>query len=373
MDDMNLVRVDVDKIVAQNGIKIEKSKRKKQKRIIKPIIAIIILGVIAFLVYKSLPYIRSIDFSNLFEKENSDTPPDENKENTENNGGNDSNDQEQEPDSNEGGENDDEEWNDNENTDDDNIASLPDGHYAITNSTQDFLLVNQSECTIDFNKDFNLISAQDRYKIYGKDAPLVLITHFSSRESYSDGKSYTPQGVFYNDTENISTIGSEICKQLNQKGINTIHLNETYASGAIFASRSEYEASVRKALAIYPSICYVINLTREVEVNDDLTMTKHTFKHDEKDCCQISLTVGTSYSTLSDNQLDNCQFAYMLAEHLNKNYTSLVNQTTLSRFSLSQNIEPLCVEVSIGTYANSYQESLEGATLFAEGLSTLLN
>ncbi len=369
-----LIKLDMVDDLNNNGIRVERKKRKKRKSIVKRLAMLSLVLLLCVGVYKAFPYIKSLELPNLNLGENSDTPPSENNESDKNNDENDTN-EENKGNENDTNGNDDTSQKENEEekeNSDTNQDPLPNGHYVINSGKDDFKIENSSACDIDFSKEISTKTAKEIYEEYGTGAPVVLITHFSSRECYSNGKSYTPQGVFYSNEKNIGNVGELITSELNSLGINTIHLNEIYASGAIFSSREEYEISLEKTLKAYPSIAYVINLSRDVIVNDNMTMTKKVFSIDDASYAQLSLSVGTNYSEITEFQEKNLLFAKNLSSYLNTQYDNFVASYEISRFSLSQNVTPVCFNLEIGSYANAYEEAIASASLFAKCFSDLI-
>ena len=358
----DLIKLDMVDNLKSKGIKLER-KRRKHKGIAKKLIALMVLIGLFVVGIKAYPYVKNIKLPSISFPENSDTPPNESADNNQQEGNNN--------DSTNNGNNDIDNDNTQTNPDappqqDETESVLPDGHFAIVNAEAQHQLVNNSACEIDFSKDFISKRVNDIYEIYGTGAPVILITHFASRECYSNGKSYTPKGVFYSNEKNIGSIGELMTTTFNSIGINAIHLNEVYSSGAIYSSRDEYEESLRKTLKAYPSIAYVINVSRDITVNDDMTMTNYSFLSNETQCAQITLTVGTNYEEITDLQEKNILFVDNLAKQLNSQHQGFVKSTEISRFELSQNIDPVCFNLEIGSYANTYEEASNTTSLFVD-------
>ena len=244
--------------------------------------------------------------------------------------------------------------------------------YSIVENSSNYFFNNESQ--VDFNPsgDFSPIKASEIYSKYGGDSPLVLITHFSNREAYSNGKSYSVNDNFYSDTSNVGDIGEIFSSELNRLGINTIHLNETYASGSIYNSRSEYEKSLKAALTQFPSITYVINISRDISINKDMSMIKSVISHNEKSLAQLSFISGTNLDSMTDNQIKNADFAASLSAFANESINRFIKQNTVSQFSLSQDYSTFCLEIEFGSYANSFDEAVNSAYCFADLLSEYL-
>lgn len=331
-----------------SGVIVEVNKKRQKKKHLgaKRLLAILFAALLCFGVYKAFPYINRF-FTSIVPNNtdgavtdtsalNSDTSSGEN--------GNLSNDNDV-------------------NTPD---AAIPSGHYQIIDLTAiEYEIINESSCDFDFSSPFEHKTLEEIYSAYGKDAPVVLIMHSSNRECYSDGISYSPNGAFYSDTENVGDIGEIICESLNMLGVNAIHINETYAGGSILSSKEEYEASLEEALNMYPSITYIFNISRDIKINGDLSMDKTTFPVGENACAQIGIICGTSDDYVTKEQNENAAFALGFAGELNKMGIKLIKSNTISRFSLSQNYTPISLKIDIGSYANSFAEASLCAQAFA--------
>ena len=268
-----------------------------------------------------------------------------------------------------------------EDTDKDSNAENGNSSSTDTNTSQDvestvkhkitgfgktkYSAVNESGCEIDFSSKFKKISPSEISKKYGSDSPLVLITHSQGNEAYSNGISYSESDAFYSESSNVNSLGKIISDMLNAYGIPTIQLSEVYAGGGVFGSQKEYEKSLAETLKKYPSISYVFNISRGIKINDDLTMNKSYVERNGQKLAQIKLISGTNWDIATKDQIENVRFAFDLGKFLNIETDCFVKQNVISRFALSQNIVPLCTNIEIGEYANSYDEAKRSAELFA--------
>ncbi len=246
---------------------------------------------------------------------------------------------------------------------------IPEGAYQIKTNFEIYNEIhNESNINLDFELNDNFINVRDIYKTYGNESPCVLIIHSSCLMSYSNGEYYSPDDAFYSHKNNVSDIGRIICDTLNDKNINAIHIDDIFANGAIYSSRTEYENALRKALEAYPSISYVLDVSRDVIINNDLTMNKMICHVNEENVAQIKLTVGSSTDENEDFYLKNLSFANKLA----KDNPDLIYGVTLSQFELSQNIAPYALKVEVGAYSNSFVEAKLAAKELANRLCVLL-
>ena len=246
-------------------------------------------------------------------------------------------------------------------------SKIPSGAYEIIEKTYVFSEINNETDIVIEPTEFNFKSAEEIYQEYGKEAPVVLIIHSACLEAYSNGVYYSKDSSFYSSTENVRAIGDFISKQLNSLKINSIHIDNVFASGAIISSKAEYEKAVEEALKLYPSIEYVFDISRDTVINDDLTMIKPvTYKNGIK-MAQMKISVGSN----KENELwkDNLCFATLLVSQ----NSELVSDVVLTNFSLSQDIDPISLKIDMGAFSNSFEEAIYLANEFCLILSKLIS
>lgn len=346
MEEKNLINVELDEF---SGVIVERSTRRKKGHPILKLTLVLAFVAIVFLLYKYHQDILQF-FGNIntqappIDTENSDTPPGNLVED-------DKNSVIQPP----------------------QDSNTPEGAFPVFEETiLEHSTINESECDLESLSEFSFPLVHDIYQKYGKDAPVVLITHFSARECYSNGSYYFTGDSFYSDEKNVGSIGTLLCQQFNDLGLNAIHLNEVFASGAIFNSQKEYRAALSQALEKYPSISYVINLSRGTDINKDLSMNKYVTYIDNKPCAQLNIVSGTNFNSLTKSQENNIYFATELGRYLNEQHSGSVKSNVISRFSLSQDYEPTCLEIEIGGYGNSYKEAENAINIFARAFYDFL-
>lgn len=380
MSNESLIPVKVDAVEVENGVKIKERKKRKgfliKKRRGKRIISLLVLCLLVFGVYKAYPkineWVSSLPNNAGEENENNDTGEQNNEQNnnsgnenqgatsngTENNNDSTNDDATQnQPSTDEG------EPNENEGTSNDSESPI---FEIINTSSPEILISNESQVRLDLqNGLFERVNIEEIYEEYGTSAPVVLITHSNASESFSNGEGYSVSDSFYSTENNVSTLGAAISEVLNLYGINTIHLSEIYSDGALFGSQAEYKEALEGVLSENPSIQYVFNISRDILINDDLSMLKPTFSYDESSIAQIKLIIGTGGDEITSMQEKNLNFTYDFSSFANEECGAFVRELCISRFELCQNYAPVCVEAEIGAYSSSYEEAYSSALLFA--------
>ena len=250
------------------------------------------------------------------------------------------------------------------------IFTIPSDAFEIISNTGNFTEIsNEAEISLDFDYSNSHILANDIYKQYGNEAPVVLIIHSSCREAYSNGSYYYTDDSFYSNENNISLVGKIICDTLNDNNINTIHIDDIFANGSIYNSNVEFEKALNQALKMYPSISYVFDVSRDIIINDDLSMNKMVSNINGKDIAQIKLIIGSSSDENKTFWHKNLSFASKLAE----NNSDLIYDVTLSKFELTQNISPISMRIDVGAFSNSIDEAILAGNELALRICNLLS
>ncbi len=200
--------------------------------------------------------------------------------------------------------------------------------------------------------EFNPKKASEIYQNYGKEAPVALIIHSACLEAYSNGLYYTTDDEFYSNSENVRDIGKAMANKLTSLGVNTIHIDNIFANGAIYSSREEYNALLKSTLEKYPSIEYVFDISRDIIINDNLKMTKPVCSVNGTNMAQMKISVGSS--TKNELWKSNLSLATMLASQ----NSDITKEVVLSPFSLSYELCPQFLKLDIGAYSNTYDEAL---------------
>ncbi|MBO5312748.1 MAG: stage II sporulation protein P [Clostridia bacterium] len=219
---------------------------------------------------------------------------------------------------------------------------------------------------------YELKGADNVYSIYGESAPVVLITCFSPTECFSNGRDYSLNDSFHSETKSISEIAQHICNLLNQSGIGAMFYVDTFFNGADLEYKRSFEAEISSILENNPSIEYVIDISRDVVINEDMSMDKHVISHNDTVIPCISLTVGTNDTVITDMQRKNTYFAKSLAEFINISSPCFAYKTTISKYPILQSFDAVTLRVDIGSYACSYDEAIKSAELFSEYLEQFL-
>ena len=240
----------------------------------------------------------------------------------------------------------------------------------ITVAIQSYEAINESNLNIDF--DFNAHTPVDINELqnkYGIGAPVVLIVHFSPQESYSDGIGLTDDRPFYSDEKNVSEIGKLLCNSFNENGIGAIHLESYGHEGALVNGREMYISKINELLNLYPSISYVLDISRDIRTNSEKNIIKETVSLDNKSYAPIKIICGSNDTGLSKSQKESLELSNSLTKYVNSKSDTLITSLTVAKYNLSLDFSVPSIRIDIGSYANSYEEAAGSALILSNYLS----
>ena len=227
-----------------------------------------------------------------------------------------------------------------------------------------------------FNVDeiyFSLPKTSSLYQEYGNTAPIVLIVCSSPLEGFSKENSYTYTTSFYSNEKNVQAIAEKVCNQLNELGINTLFLRCEHTSGTLYENKQKYESDIRKALIEHPSISYVFDISRSLTINDDMSMYKEAVSTNGISLPTVRLTCGTQNNTLTEIQKKSIFTSNVLTNKINQAIPFLVSQQVFSSYELNSDLSVPYIKACIGSFANTFEESLQTASVFASQIAEFLS
>ncbi len=236
-------------------------------------------------------------------------------------------------------------------------------------------IINRTKFDVDLKKylerEFPITS------VIPKNEPLVLIVHTHGSESYLDAgyDFYSPDETFrsLDEEKTVVHIGEVLCERLNSFGINTIHDKTMYDITDFNKSYSYSREGIRKALAEYPSIRFVIDLHRDSVFDAKGNNVKPVTNINGKDCAQLMLVVGTNEGgAVHPNWRDNLTVATHLLDSMNQMYPTLARPINLRSSAFNQALAMGSVLLEVGSCGNTVEEAENAITLFAEAYAAMI-
>lgn len=233
-------------------------------------------------------------------------------------------------------------------------------------------------CTAEQKPDFEALLQKETLIREPQDGePLVLIYHTHTTESYL----CVDDGVFYDSFEtrsrdsskNMVRIGDEICKVLEANSIGYIHDTKIYDesyNGAYSRSR----VSVLEYLEKYPSIQIVLDVHRDAVYYSDTKRAKFVAEIDGRKAAQIMIITGAEEGLVTDfpDWEENLTFALKLQKYVQTDFEGLMKPIYFCQRKYNMDVVPYSVLLEFGTDANTLEEAVYSACLFAESLSELI-
>ena len=258
-------------------------------------------------------------------------------------------------------------------SDKDELSNTVPSYEFIDTSPAEFQIFNETKQNLLFEEgSINLPVVNEIYDTYSQDAPVVLIVHFSPLESYSNNNGYSTSNSFYSESENVAKIGKFISDKLNENGINTLHIDSYGEFSSLYEGKEAFKKKITDTLNENPSISYIIDISRGLSINSDLSMDNEAIFVDGVKYPTIQLWCNASNTELSTEQKQGIYFAQRLAEHINSNTPLLVSRLTATKYDLSLSFPCTAIRADIGTYACSFEDALLCAELFANHLTVFL-
>lgn len=236
-------------------------------------------------------------------------------------------------------------------------------------------IINRTKFKIELSdyleKDFPINEPMD------PDAPLVLIIHTHGSESYLENgyEFYSPEETFrsLSEEETVVHIGAVLCEKLNSLGIKTIHDKTMYDQTDFNRSYNYSREGIKKALAEYPSIRYVIDLHRDSVFDSNGNNIKPVTTLNGKKCAQLMLVVGTNEGGSDHpNWRNNLTFATHLQQKMNELYPTLARPINLRSAAFNQALAAGSVLLEVGSCGNTLEEAENAVLLFAQAYAGLI-
>ena len=172
---------------------------------------------------------------------------------------------------------------------------------------------------------------------------------------------------------NMVRVGDDLCKYLNDLGINTIHDTEIHDedyTGAYKHSRK----SVLKYLEEYPTIDITIDVHRDDITYQNKTKVKPTATIAGKKAARMMIIAGAEYGSVENYPTweYNLRFDLAVQNKVNNMYPTLMRPILFAERKYNMDLTHNSFLLEIGTDANTLDEATYSARLFATALAQLL-
>lgn len=258
-----------------------------------------------------------------------------------------------------------------------NDGEIIEKDFSTHNATCEYDGIYVRNTTLDHQIEIQKYLNNKVYASIEKEEPSVLVYHTHTTETYEllDRGFYTNErsSRSENKNENMIRIGEEICKVLESQGYKTIHDKTVYDKEYNGSYERSYE-NVRRILAENPSIQIVLDIHRDAVYQKDGSRIKTVTEINGKKAAQINVVSGCEDGNVIDfpNWEKNLSFAVQLQNKLKNDNPTLVRPLLFCSRRYNMHLTPCSLVIEIGTDANTLDEAVYSANLFAFSLSDFL-
>ena len=206
--------------------------------------------------------------------------------------------------------------------------------------------------------------------------PQVLIIHTHGTEAYT-----MPQGEEYEPSDNHRTlesdknmlrVGDEMAEILTSRGVSVVHDSNLYDYPNYSGAYDRSLASIKKYLAQYPTISFVLDVHRDA-VEDANGSEYKLLCAEEPNAAQLEFVIGSNGGGLShDRWQENLKLACAVQENLLAQYPTLMRPIVVRNSRYNQHMTTGSLLIEVGAAGNSLAEALVAARIFAEGFAEVI-
>ncbi|MBR7146288.1 MAG: stage II sporulation protein P, partial [Oscillospiraceae bacterium] len=202
------------------------------------------------------------------------------------------------------------------------------------------------------------------------DGPQVLIVHTHATEAYTmpEGEEYEESDAFRTTDVryNMVRVGDEIADTLAQCGISVLHDRTLYDYPAYNGAYTRSAESIKRYLAEYPTICFVLDVHRDAIEDTEGNIYKAVCGEDAN-LAQLEFVMGSDGGGAShENWRENLKLAAAVQQTAVSQYPTLMRPIILRAARYNQQLSTGSLLVEVGAAGNSLEEALLSARVFAE-------
>jgi len=208
-------------------------------------------------------------------------------------------------------------------------------------------------------------------------APTVLILHTHGTEAFTpDGDDWYDNADNYRTTDknlNVIRVGEEIAAVFESQGITVLHDRQLHDYPSFRGSYGRSLTTAEWYLARYPEIQIIIDVHRDAIPDGNGGFVRTTVDIEGVRSAQVMLVVGTDHAGLyHPDWRENLKFALRIHAAMLETHPSLVRPLRLREERFNAHLAPGAILVEIGTCANTLQEALVAARLFAASAADVI-
>ena len=226
-----------------------------------------------------------------------------------------------------------------------------------------------------FAAEYPLLPAAE---LAGEDEPIVLIIHTHGTEAYSEENrnSYSDTANVPRSTdtsENVVAVGRVMSEVFTERGIPNIHCKIMHDEESYKDSYSRSAETIKKYLALYPSIKYVFDVHRDSIVKENGEKIRPVFSYNGETVAQVMSVVGTNELGASFPDWEkNLNLALKLHTLTEEKYGAMSRPINLRGAAFNQHYSESSLLLEVGSCGNTLAEAKRAGELLADSLSDLI-
>lgn len=203
-----------------------------------------------------------------------------------------------------------------------------------------------------------------------EDAPVVLIYHTHTTESYADALS----GYSDDPDKGVVGVGETMKEVFESNGLKTIHLTDNYIDGGAFnQAYTRSLTGVEAVLKKYPSIQIVLDIHRDSITEGDTEYCPLTTL-DGEEYAQIMVISGSNELGLSHPKWrENLKYGLSLVARLQQDYPGISRPLNLNANRYNTHTTPYALLIEIGGGANTSAQAKRSARAVAESICNIVS
>lgn len=234
-------------------------------------------------------------------------------------------------------------------------------------------------CTSVSNSELEERAAEGRaFNIeIGSDEPQVIIYHTHTTESFElEDKSFYDADFNGKTTEpdkNMTAVGDEICKQLEESGITVIHDTLVHDYPSYDAAYDSSRETVSELLEEYPSVKIALDIHRDgIETAEGVRLAP-VAEIDGREAAQIMIISGCDDGTMGmPNYMDNFGFACDLQSQTESMFPGLTRPILFDYRFYNQDLTTGSLLIEVGSHGNTLDQAKYSGELIGRSLVELL-
>ncbi len=210
----------------------------------------------------------------------------------------------------------------------------------------------------------------------GTEEPQVLIYHTHTTESFEleDKDWYDSDfgGKTSEPDKNMTAVGDEICRQLEESGITVIHDTLVHDYPSYDAAYDSSRQTVSELLEEYPSVKVALDIHRDgIETAEGVRLAP-VAEIDGREAAQIMIISGCDDGTMDmPNYMDNFRFACELQSETETLFSGLTRPILFDYRFYNQDLTSGSLLIEVGSHGNTLEQAKYSGELIGKALAEL--